>query len=133
MQALLDDVDGIKTATLKKLDQVYQAVVIARRRRLIKLKKKQAEADREAKALNAGNGQRQEPDSQTGSANKNTQGGQGGGRRRLHQNGDMSFRALMDTAGLRQDQPGLYDFGHISESEQNFRGLAPPSRTQNPA
>ena len=131
MQGLLDDVDTIKTATLKKLDQVYQAVMIARRRRLMKIKKQQAEAAMQKQAETQGTGNA--PAQQTQGTQTTATGGNGGGRRRLYQNGNLSFRALMDGAGLVKDQPGLYDFGHIPEPEQNFHGLAPPSRAQNPA
>ena len=126
MQEILDKMDKMKVQTKKKLDNIYQMILVQRRRkRLRELQKKKNQAKQEQNSLNA------TPESGAASSDKQEETHQRL-RRNLFQPNKFKRDMFQMPRGLAMNQQGLYNFGRIAEQEQNFGSLVDPSLIQRP-
>ena len=124
MQEILDKMDKMKIQATKKLDNIYQMILVQRRRKRL----------RELQKKKDGSGALKTPAVKLDSeADKDDQTDH---RRRLRRNpfksNKFSRNLFQMPRGLEMNQQGMYNFGRIAEQEQNFGSLVDPSLTQRP-
>lgn len=129
MQEILDKMDKMKVQTSKKLDNVYQMVLLhKRRKRFLERKRKHLSSLSSNIPINS-KAQSQSHEKSVESENLPSESER---RRKLFQENKFQNGMFRMPRELAINQQDLYNFGRIAEQEQNFDSLVNPSLTQMP-
>ena len=130
MQEILDKMDKMKVQTSKKLDNVYQMVLLHKRRKRF-LERKRKHLSSLASNIPP-NSKAQSHNSEEKSVPSENLASESERRRKLFQENKFQNGMFRMPRELAINQQDLYNFGRIAEQEQNFDSLVNPSLTQMP-
>lgn len=125
MQEILDKMDKMKVQTSKKLDNVYQMVLLMHKRRKTLLERKSKRLSSKPSDIPPNSKAQISPSGKDTAENDER-------RRKLLQENKFQNGMFRMPRELAINQQDLYNFGRIAEQEQNFDSLVNPSLTQMP-
>jgi len=132
MEEILETMDNIRNQTRKKLDNVYQLILITKRRRRlrelkkIKDQKRAAQLAEQSASHNTDDASATHNSKNSPSKEKTDTQKENLGRRLNRMRGYRNDSFNFDRA-LQLENPQYYNFGRIPSEEENFQALIDPN------